>query len=137
MDLQSSPVPDPYNPACPTRLVLDRIGDKWTVLLVGRLMGGPMRFTALRRSVPGLSQKVLTQVLRGLERDGLVDRRVLGTVPRHVEYALTPLGGTLSAMLASIREWSEKHIGEVLAAQAAYDARPPAAPTDPQRPSGA
>ncbi len=123
MDLQNAPIPDPYNPLCPTRLVLDRIGDKWTVLLVGRLTQGPIRFTALKRSVPGLSQKVLTQVLRGLERDGLVERRVLGTVPRHVEYALTSLGTTLTALLASIRAWSEEHIGEVLAAQAAYDAR--------------
>lgn len=122
MDLLDGPKPDPYNPNCPTRLILDRIGDKWTVLLVGRLSDGPMRFTALRRSVEGLSQKVLTQVLRALERDGLVARREVTVVPRHVEYELTPLGRTLIALLQQIRSWSEEHIGEVLRAQGAYDA---------------
>lgn len=130
MDLQTSPPPDPYNPACPTRLILDRIGDKWTVLLIGRLAEGSQRFTALKRSVEGLSQKVLTQALRGLERDGLVDRTVVSVRPPRVEYALSPLGRTLTQMLAGIRAWSEQHIGEVLAAQVAFDARrgPPDSP---------
>lgn len=131
MDFQTSPLPDAYDVTQPTRLILDRIGDKWTVLLIGRLEQGPMRFTALKRSVRGLSQKVLTQALRGLERDGLVHRKVLSERPPKVEYALSPLGRTLTEVLASIRAWSERHIVEVQAAQVAFDARrgPPDLPS--------
>ena len=127
MNPASGPPPDAYAQHCPTRLVLDRIGDKWTVLLVGRLSDGAQRFTALRREIPGLSQKVLTQTLRGLERDGLVLRTEHPGTPRRVDYALTDLGRTLTSLLVSIREWAEAHIGEVLGAQSAYDARRPVA----------
>ncbi|MFO0931450.1 MAG: helix-turn-helix domain-containing protein [Planctomycetota bacterium] len=130
MNLDSGPAPDAYAQHCPTRLVLDRIGDKWTVLLVGRLSGGPQRFTALRREIPGLSQKVLTQTLRGLERDGVVVRTEHPGTPRRVDYALTDLGRTLVSLLVSIREWAEAHIGEVLSSQVAYDARRPVADDD-------
>ncbi|MBL9085888.1 MAG: helix-turn-helix transcriptional regulator [Planctomycetia bacterium] len=125
MNPDAGPAPDAYAQHCPTRLVLDRIGDKWTVLLVGRLSAGAQRFTALRREIPGLSQKVLTQTLRGLERDGVVLRTEHPGTPRRVDYALTDLGRTLVTLLVSIREWAEAHIGEVLAAQGAYDARRP------------
>ena len=125
MNPDSGPAPDAYAQHCPTRLVLDRIGDKWTVLLAGRLSGGAQRFTALRREIPGLSQKVLTQTLRGLERDGLVVRTEHPGTPRRVDYALTELGRTLVSLLVSIREWAEAHIGEVLSSQAGYDARRP------------
>jgi DNA-binding HxlR family transcriptional regulator len=125
MNPAAGPPPDAYAPHCPTRLVLDRIGDKWTVLLVGRLSAGAQRFTALRREIPGLSQKVLTQTLRGLERDGVVARTELPNTPRRVDYALTDLGRTLVSLLVSIRQWAEAHIDEVLAAQATYDARRP------------
>lgn len=126
MNPAGGPVPDVYAPHCPTRLVLDRIGDKWTVLIVGRLSGGAQRFTALRRVVPGISQKVLTQALRGLERDGIVLRTEHPGTPRRVEYALTELGRTLVSLLGAIRTWAEAHIEAVLAAQAAFDARRPA-----------
>lgn len=114
---------DPYSDKCPTRMVLDRIGDKWTVLILGLLGRGPMRFNRLRREIGGLSQKVLAQTLRGLERDGLVSRTAFATVPVTVEYALTPLGATLAEAVAPLRDWAAGHMEAVIASQAAYDAR--------------
>lgn len=115
--------PTPYAANCPTRLVLDRIADKWTVLVLGLLGDGPVRFNRLRREIEGLSQKVLAQTLRKLERDGLVDRTAYPTVPVTVEYALTPLGRTLAAAVEPLRAWAESHIEEVLSAQQTYDTR--------------
>lgn len=119
---------DPYDAGCPTRLVLDRVADKWTVLVMGLLADGPVRFNALRRAVEGLSQKVLSQTLRGLERDGLVTRTAYPTVPVTVEYALTPLGHTLADAVGALRGWAETHMGEVQRAQRTYDARASRAP---------
>ena len=113
--------PNPYSANCPTRLVLDRVADKWTVLVLGLLGNGPVRFNRLRREVEGLSQKVLAQTLRKLERDGLISRTAFPTVPVTVEYALTPLGHTLAAAVEPLRLWAEDHIEEVLRAQQAYD----------------
>lgn len=110
-----------YNEQCPTRLMLNRIADKWTVLLLGLLEQETKRFSTLQRETGGISQKMLTQTLRSLERDGLIQRTVYASVPPKVEYSITPLGATLVAPLATIRIWSEKHIEEVMAAQAAYD----------------
>jgi DNA-binding HxlR family transcriptional regulator len=115
--------PNPYDADCPTRLILDRIGDKWAVLILGLLDGEPVRFNQLRRSIEGLSQKMLSQTLKSLERDGLVLRRAYPTVPVTVEYAITPLGRTLAATLDALRLWAEAHIGEVQAAQKRYDER--------------
>lgn len=114
---------DPYSDKCPTRLVLDRIGDKWTVLVLGLLGDGPMRFNKIRREIKGLSQKVLAQTLRGMERDGLVTRTAYPTVPVTVEYALTPLGRTLFDAVAHLRNWAADHIEDVMDAQRAYDTR--------------
>jgi DNA-binding HxlR family transcriptional regulator len=111
-----------YNDQCPTRIVLDRIADKWTVLAVGALENGPKRFGELRREIRGVSQKMLTQTLRGLERDGIVSRKVYASVPPKVEYTLTGLGQTLVSILESIRNWSEGHIEHVLKAREDYDA---------------
>lgn len=113
---------DVYNAHCPTRLVLNRIADKWTVLIVSSLEGGTKRFSELRREIGGVSQKMLTQTLRGLERDGLLTRTVYPSVPPKVEYALTPLGRTLVGLVDAVRVWSETHIEQVLQAQAVYDA---------------
>jgi DNA-binding HxlR family transcriptional regulator len=110
-----------YNAECPTRLVLNRIADKWTVLVMILLENEVKRFSQLRREIEGISQKMLTQTLRGLERDGLVSRKVYATVPPHVEYALTPLGHTLKDMLYAIKTWSETNINAVLNAQKNYD----------------
>lgn len=112
---------DPYRADCPTRRILDRIGDRWTVLIVGVLGRGDARFSELRREVEGISQKMLTQTLRGLERDGLVRRTVHPEVPVRVEYALTEAGRTLLAPLRALEEWSIAHLGDVVTSQAAYD----------------
>jgi DNA-binding HxlR family transcriptional regulator len=120
MDARS---PTPYAANCPTRLVLDRIADKWTVLLLGLLGDGPVRFNRLRRGIEGLSQKVLAQTLRKLERDGLISRTAFPTVPVTVEYALTPLGHTLAVAVDPLRAWAENNIQEVLHSQQVYDAR--------------
>ena len=113
--------PDPYAARCPTRVVLDRIGDKWTVLVLGLLHDNPMRFNALRRAIEGMTQKMLSQTLKALERDGLVLRTVQATTPVTVEYAITPLGRTLAATLESLQQWALEHIDEVTRAQRRYD----------------
>ena len=104
------------------RAVLDRIGDKWTVLAVGLLETGPVRFNRLKAALPGISQKVLTSTLRSLERDGLVAREVTLAVPVRVEYSLTDLGRSLSAPLAALRGWSADHYCGVVQARDAFDA---------------
>jgi len=112
-----------YARACPTRAALDRIADKWTVLIIGLLEDGPKRFSGLKRKIDGISQKMLTQTLRGLERDGLISRTVYPEIPPHVEYDLTVLGHTLSEPIAAVKRWAEKQIEEVRAAQQIYDKR--------------
>lgn len=112
---------NPYAGTCPTRFVLDRIADKWTVLLLGILAHRPMRFNAILRELDGLSQKMLSQVLKSLERDGLVTRTAYPTVPVSVEYAITPLGQTLTATLEKLRTWAVDNIETVLNAQREYD----------------
>jgi len=114
---------DIYNEHCPTRVVLDRIADKWTVLIVGALEDKTKRFGELRREIGGVSQKMLTQTLRGLERDGLVFRKVYASVPPKVEYSLTDLGRTLVGILNAIGEWAETHIEKVLTARTEYDTK--------------
>lgn len=117
--------PNPYASDCPTRLVLDRVADKWTVLILGLLARKPTRFNELRRAVQGISQKMLAQTLRALERDGLVQRKVIATVPVTVEYSITALGRTLSTTVDALRKWAEKHISEVTASQLRYDKTAP------------
>ncbi len=113
---------DPYDRNCPSRRLLDRIGDRWTVLIVGILAEeGPIRFGELARRVDGISQKMLTQTLRNLERDGLVRRTLYPQVPPRVEYELTDSGTSLRGPLRALEEWAVEHMGPVSAAQAAYD----------------
>ena len=106
---------------CPARELLARLGDKWTMVAVVALSTGPKRSGELRRALPGVSQKVLTELLRSLERDGLLSRHVLG--PFRVEYRLTPLGVSLAALLEQIQAWAETHFKEVSARRAAHDPR--------------
>ena len=106
--------------SCPTREVLGRVADKWTMLVVLALEGGPMRFSQLKRRIVGVAQKMLTQTLRGLERDGLVSRRVFPTVPVTVEYTLTPLGHSLSDAVAVVRSWTYGHIAEIESARSRF-----------------
>lgn len=111
---------DVYSHTCPSRVALDRIGDRWTVLIFGLLENGPHRFGEIRDAM-GISPKVLTQTLRTLERDGLVARTAYAEIPPRVEYSLTQLGLTLCDPLAAIRDWAETHIHEVIAARERYD----------------
>ncbi|WP_049580326.1 winged helix-turn-helix transcriptional regulator [Streptomyces sp. SBT349] len=112
---------------CEVRQILDRVADKWSLLVIALLDCQGLRFTELRREVDGISQRMLTKTLRQLERDGLVSRTVHPTVPPRVDYALTPLGSTLHATIQALVTWTERHQAEVAAARAAYDARQAAA----------
>lgn len=112
-----------YDRNCPTRKILDRISDKWTSLIIWLLNDKVMRFSEIHRSVDGISQKMLTQTLRNLERDGLVTRTVYAEVPPRVEYALTELGETLVEPIVAIWQWTERHYEAVTKAQEAYDRR--------------
>lgn len=114
---------DAYLAECPARQLLDRIADKWVSLIVNALAGGPQRYSDLRRRLAGVSEKMLTQTLRALERDGLLTRTVTPTVPVRVDYALTPLGEGLLPLMRSIKSWAEEHMPDVLAARDAYDTR--------------
>jgi DNA-binding HxlR family transcriptional regulator len=102
--------------------VLARVGDKWSVLVVTRLGEGPVRFNDLRRSIGGISQRMLTLTLRGLERDGLITRTVFPVVPPRVDYELTPLGRSLLAPVSALGEWALTHRDAIEAARACFDA---------------
>lgn len=112
-----------FDPECPTRIVLDRVGDKWTVLVVSALADKTLRFSELRARVGGVAPKVLTQTLRALERDGILTRKVYAEVPPRVEYSLTRLGTSLAAPIDAIQEWAETHVAAVLTAREKYDDR--------------
>jgi DNA-binding HxlR family transcriptional regulator len=127
---------DAFVAACPSRRLLDRISDKWVTLILAALGSGgapasadcdgepgPMRYSELSRTLAGVSQKMLTQTLRSLERDGLITRDVTPTVPVTVTYELTELGLSLHRMMRGIKAWAELHMDEVLANRAAYDTR--------------
>jgi DNA-binding HxlR family transcriptional regulator len=103
-------VPDVLEESCTTRQALERLAAKWRVLVVYSLLAGPQRPAQLRRRLPGITQKVLTETLRAMQADGLVERRVLkDSAPQHVEYGLTPLGETLQEPLAAICAWAIEH----------------------------
>lgn len=112
--MKPTPEWDPYVRDCPTRQLLDRIGDRWTVLIIGALKNGTQRFSQLSSRIDGISQKMLTQTLRSLERDGLVSRTVFAEVPPRVEYSLTPLGTTLQEPLGALETWSKANMGAVI-----------------------
>jgi DNA-binding HxlR family transcriptional regulator len=101
--------------------VLGRIGDKWSVLIVSRLGDGPMRFNELKRSIGGISQRMLTLTLRGLERDGLITRTVFPTVPPRVEYELTALGRSLLSPVSALAEWALKNRRRIEDSQTKFD----------------
>ncbi|KAA8890697.1 helix-turn-helix transcriptional regulator [Nocardia colli] len=112
---------DAYLADCPARLLLDRISDKWVSLILGALADGPLRYAELNRKIAGVSPKMLTQTLRTLERDGLLDRRVTAAVPVRVDYELTELGQSLKPVMQAIKSWADQHIPDVHQAQARYD----------------
>jgi DNA-binding HxlR family transcriptional regulator len=112
---------DAFLAACPSRQVLARISDKWVTLILVALAGGPLRYSDLGRIITGVSQKMLTQTLRALERDGLVARAVTASVPVRVDYQLTPLGDSLMPAVNAVKAWAEEHISEIEASRTAYD----------------
>jgi DNA-binding HxlR family transcriptional regulator len=114
---------DPDDPECEVRTILDRIADKWSLLVICVLADGTKRFTELRREIEGISQRMLTLTLRQLEREGLVSRTVFPVVPPRVDYELTELGSTLLDTIQSLVAWAGKHGNEIREARDAYDAR--------------
>ena len=108
---------------CPSRQLLDRLSDKWVSLVVQSLADGAQRYSEIARSVAGVSQKMLTQTLRGLERDGFVAREVTPSVPVRVDYRLTDLGGSLLPVMRAVVDWAEQHMDDVHAARAEFDER--------------
>jgi DNA-binding HxlR family transcriptional regulator len=115
--------PEFASASCRVRTVLDRIGDKWAIYVVDRLGGGPRRFSELLRGIDGITARMLTVTLRGLERDGVLTRTVHAAVPPRVDYALTPLGETLRDAIGQLVTWADMHLPEIEAAQSAYDTR--------------
>ncbi|HUK72039.1 MAG TPA: helix-turn-helix domain-containing protein [Streptosporangiaceae bacterium] len=119
--------PNVLDQNCPSRQALGRLADKWTCLIVYALLDGPRRHGELKRAIGGVSQKMLTQTLRSMEADGLVERTVIDVIPPHVEYRLTPLGQTLASPLVAICQWAMDHLADMQAARAhaaqAYHAR--------------
>jgi DNA-binding HxlR family transcriptional regulator len=113
---------DPYFPAdCPSRTVLEVLANKWALYVLAALRDRPRRFNELRRILEGVTQKMLTQTLRALERDGLIRREVYPTSPLRVEYSLTALGVGAGRLTAAIGDWSKQHAREIVAARAEYD----------------
>ena len=109
--------------SCRAREVLQRVGAKWSVLAIDLLGQGTMRFTELHRAIDGITARMLTVTLRGLERDGIVTRTIHPVIPPRVEYTLTPMGRTLLDTIGQLVNWTDSHLPEIQAARAAYDAK--------------
>ncbi|MEJ3750818.1 helix-turn-helix domain-containing protein [Actinomycetes bacterium KLBMP 9797] len=120
------------HPTCQLRDVLDRVGDKWSVLVMGLLGTGSKRYSELHRAIDGISQRMLTLTLRSLERDGLVERTVTPTSPPRVDYGLTPVGQTLSVQVSTLIRWAEDHREYIATSRLRYDltAQPTTAPSE-------
>jgi len=117
-----NPVPELHAENCPAVAeVLSRVGDKWSVLIIAQLGHGPRRFNEIKRMIDGISQRMLTLTLRGLERDGLVTRSVTPSIPPRVDYALTDLGRDLLNPVQALGEWAVKHRTCIQAARARFD----------------
>ncbi|MFI6238682.1 winged helix-turn-helix transcriptional regulator [Micromonospora sp. NPDC050795] len=114
---------DAFLDQCPTRELLSKLTDKWVALVIPALVDGPQRHGELAQRIAGVSQKMLTQTLRTLERDGLVTRTVTASVPVRVDYELTPLGHELFPVMIAIKDWAESHMDRVFEARTRYDAR--------------
>lgn len=129
--MPASPVATPrnrqsseLNAACPIRDVLDRVGDKWSSLILLSLKDGPRRFGVLRREIGDISQRMLTETLRHLQRDGFISRRVIPVTPPQVEYRLTPMGQSLRGQLATLAEWAGTHHDAIREARKSFDGQP-------------
>jgi DNA-binding HxlR family transcriptional regulator len=119
-------VPASGSSSCRAREVLQRVGDKWSVYVIDLLGQDTKRFTELHRAIDGITARMLTVTLRGLERDGIVTRTIYPVIPPRVEYSLTPMGRTLLDTIGQLVNWADSHLPEIEAARAAYDARRPA-----------
>ena len=113
--------PEPYRADCGSRLLIDQMADKWSMLILASLCGGPLRFNAIRRRIEGITQKALTQALRRLERNGILEREVIASSPVAVEYRITPLGRSLQVPMQALMAWTMAHGAEVEAARQAFD----------------
>lgn len=123
----------PHGDCLAAREVLSRVGDKWSVFVISLLGDGPKRFSEIKRTIEGISQRMLTLTLRGLERDGLVTRTVFATVPPRVDYELTPLGATLLPPVRALATWAQAHRYEIQQARDRFDARDPKALAETSR----
>jgi DNA-binding HxlR family transcriptional regulator len=112
-----------FSAECPSRVLFDQIADKWSILVLAVLDGGPLRFNAIKRHIEGVTQKALTQCLRRLERNGIIERRVLPLSPVAVEYEITPLGRTLQPPFKALYAWTMSNLGEVEEARQRFDGR--------------
>lgn len=121
-EITATPTPSVFDASCSARHALELIASKWTILVLSALSEGPMRNGALRRRIEGISQKVLTQTLRNLERNGLIIREDRRASPPHVDYRLSPLGLSLSQTLVILDRWAEQNFPELDQARARYDA---------------
>lgn len=120
-ELRNRPEPERFTLNCPTQQVLDIVGNKWSAIVIYCLAYSPKRYSQLQNKIEGISQKMLTQTLRNLERNGLVERQVFPEVPPRVEYSLTPLGETLIEPLAFLADWTEAYFEEVRSARDRFD----------------
>lgn len=112
---------DPYDPNCPSRQLVDRIGDRWTILVIGVLSAGPARYNELAEQVAGISPKMLSQTLKALERDGFLTRHAYAEVPPRVVYTLTASGASLRPVLLAVELWARAHMSQVLQAREQFD----------------
>lgn len=122
MPAASEPFDPVYRADCPSRAILDQIADKWSMLVL-QVLREPRRFNAIKKRLDGVTQRVLTQTLRRLERNGMVERRILGGSPPGVEYSLTPLGQSLQQPFGALYDWTVDHMETIQSAQQAYDNR--------------
>jgi len=118
-----NPVARPPLTDCRARDVLNRVGDKWSVFVIDRLGQGSQRFNELRRTIDGITGRMLTVTLRGLERDGLVTRTMHPVIPPRVDYELTPMGATLLETIQQLMDWADSHAGDIYEARQVYDAQ--------------
>jgi len=130
--VSDQPAYDVYSRNCPARLFFDRLAERWVLLIIHLLrQGGAQRFSEIKRRVNGISQKVLSQKLKQLERDGLIARTVYPEVPVRVEYRLTPLGGSFAETIDQVGLWAEQNVEQMQLAQAQYDAQTPVQAGEP------
>ncbi len=130
--MPDQPAYDVYSRDCPARLFFDRLAERWVLLIIHLLrQGGALRFSEIKRRVNGISQKVLSQKLKQLERDGLIARTLYPEVPVRVEYRLTALGVSFAATIDQVGQWAEQHVEQMQRAQAQYAAQTPPPADEP------